>query len=272
MDKAGRELERVQDILNKMMRRAHNKRIGFEPKCKICTSKLVNEIEKKKREGATLKELQTYIMDESHEEVSLMSLSRHFNIHYQQKLKYIDEERLKEEKELQEGEKEIKKTLKYHPELEADLNFEYTLDNYDKPTYNDEGICTGFETYMRTGWEIFILDKGYCYTRQQFCDNIPKKQIYMSDEAISKIDTEIIRIEERSNDPFGEKRIHLLNKKFKCLQCSLWPKEMVLDGLLYLVTKKIVGTPMEMDKFYKLLSKDCDCDPQFLEEELEKYM
>ncbi|HNR25404.1 MAG TPA: hypothetical protein PKI66_01670, partial [Methanobacteriaceae archaeon] len=107
-----KELQKFNDQLVRMSEYAHNKKIGYEPKCKICNSKNQIKVEAAREEGCTLEEIRDYLEDQG-EEVSIMSLSRHFERHYPIRREYLtglDEEKTKT---ILEGEKSIEETLKY---------------------------------------------------------------------------------------------------------------------------------------------------------------
>ena len=129
-NKALKELQDLEASLKRMGEYAHNKKVGYEPKCKICNSKHQNEVEALREDGSTLEDIKDFL-EENGEEVSLMAVSRHFDRHYPARKKYLlglDEERIQA---IEEGNKKINEELKYSPEFKEELEGEFTFFEYN---------------------------------------------------------------------------------------------------------------------------------------------
>lgn len=70
-----RLLNDINERRQKAEKKAYNKKVGYAPKCKVCNSEYLDEIEKLREEGYTYEE----ILEELEiTDISIMSLSRHF--------------------------------------------------------------------------------------------------------------------------------------------------------------------------------------------------
>ena len=70
---------------DKLKQKIYNNKVGYAPKCKVCNSPLVHEIEELREEGYTLED----ILEELEiTDISIMSLSRHFKNHYPKSKEY----------------------------------------------------------------------------------------------------------------------------------------------------------------------------------------
>jgi len=264
------ELMRAKTQLNRLVQYINNKKIGYEPKCKICNSKYQNEVERSREKGHTLEEIKEFL-DEKGENVSIMSISRHFDRHYPARRTYLKE--LDEEKAntILEGEKTIEQDLKYDPEFKEELDFKYEFCDYDKPIYDDDGNCIDFENYYKTGRDIYIFDHGYCYTGDKFCELVPRLQRYEGNDVTYHLELEISKINDGGIKDFtGEKKIKLLEDSLKCTQCQVLHNEWITEALLNLFLKEIYGMEMNPDKFKKILW-DVDFINEELDKELRKY-
>ena len=256
-----KELQKFNDQLVRMSEYAHNKKIGYEPKCKICNSKNQIKIEAAREEGCTLEEIRDYLEDQG-EEVSIMSLSRHFERHYPIRREYLtglDEEKTKT---ILEGEKSIEETLKYFPEFLEELESEHTIYGFD-----DTGEYKGVN---KKGRDIYIFDNGYCLTGTRFCEFVPKLQYMGGNEVTDHLQSEIFMINNGLvSDWMGEKKTKLLEKALKCTTCQLLHNDFVTYGILNLVLKDRYGVTMETDNFGKILSEN-DFIIEDVEEELQR--
>jgi molybdopterin converting factor small subunit len=268
MNTDNKKLQKANEYLANLLERLHNKRIGFEPKCKVCTSKLVNEVEQKRREGASLEELKKYMMDTADEDVSIMSLSRHFNTHYQQKLQYADEKRLEEEKLLEKGETEVQQLIEYYPELKQLMNGEQTI--YESVYEN--GQLVDLKTREKTGREIFILEYGFCTTGLRLCKLVPKLQILCNYEVMEKIRLELEKIDSYSYlSRYDKERVKILENHVKCSNCQHQKNEFTLDCLIQLVLNNLLGVDVDPEKFKWIINEDIEYDYRDLFNELMKY-
>ena len=256
-----KELNKINNQLARMSEYAHNKKIGYEPKCKICNSEYQIQIEAAREEGCTLEEIRDYLEGKD-EEVSIMSLSRHFERHYPKRREYltgIDEEKAKT---ILEGEKRIEQDIKYDPEFLEELESEHTIYGFDE---NRE-----YRGVTKKGRDIYIFDYGFCLTGDRFCEMVPKLQRLGGNEATDYLETEIFKINEGLvSDWMGEKKTKLLEKSLKCTTCQLLYNGFVTYGLLNLVLKDLYGVTMEVDDFGKVLYKN-DFIIKEVDEELQK--
>ena len=123
-------LRETDEYLERLKQEQHNKKVGYSPKCKVCNSEWLDEIEELREDGFTLKEIQEEL---SLHDISIMSLSRHFKNHYPKSQKYKEEQQL----EMLEN---IKEAYLQYPFLEdyfKDRDLEYL------ETFNSvQGFCT----------------------------------------------------------------------------------------------------------------------------------
>ena len=256
-----RELNKINNQLERMSEYAHNKKIGYEPKCKICNSKYQIKIEAAREEGCTLEEIRDYLEGKD-EEVSIMSLSRHFERHYPKRREYlrgIDEEKAKT---ILEGEKRIEQDIKYDPEFLEELESEHTIYGFD-----DNGEYKGVN---KKGRDIYIFDNGYCITAARFCELVPKLQRMAGGEVTDHFKSDIFMINSGLvSDWMGEKKTKLLENSLKCTNCQLFYNECVTHGLLNLVLNDKYGFTLEMEEFNNILYEN-DYVPEDVEEELQR--
>ena len=79
-----KNLEDLTKRLEKWQEINHNKKVGYSPKCKVCNSPHLDKIEELKEKGHTLED----IKDSLSLDLSIMSLSRHFQNHYPKNQRY----------------------------------------------------------------------------------------------------------------------------------------------------------------------------------------
>lgn len=255
-----RQLKKFEEQLTRISEYANNKKIGYEPKCKICNSKYQKEVEASREEGFTLEEIKEDLESKG-EEVSIMSLSRHFDRHYPARKSYllgISEEKAQA---ITEGEIIIEEDLRYDPEFMEELES-------DQPFYDHDE--TGEYKEFKKGRDIYIFNHGYCYTGDRFCKLVPKLNKYDGTEVTSHLEREIHKINEGLvNDWMGEKKIKLMEDSLKCAQCQIFYSGCCTLGLLKLVLNKEYGINLESEEFNRLLF-EVDFRPEDLDKELQK--
>lgn len=240
-----KNLKKMTDRLESMERHANYKMIGYEPKCKICNSEYQNQVESLKEDDYTLEEMKEFLM-ENGEEVSIMSLSRHFERHYPTRKAYLmglDEEKAQK---IIEGEKVIERDLKYDPDFEEILESNHTYYGNDK---NGE-----FTSFTEKGRDIYIFKHGYCITGDQFCNLVPRLKRLAGNEVTDNLSTEIFKINQGIvHDWSNEKKIKLLEDSLKCTNCQAFYHECLTQGLLMIVLNKWYRVEMEPEEFKKIL-------------------
>ena len=190
-----KNLKKMTDRLKSIERYANYKMIGYEPKCKICNSEYQNQVEALKEDDYTLEEMKEFLL-ENGEEVSIMSLSRHFERHYPTRKAYLmglDEEKARK---IVKGERIIEQDLKYDPGFEKILNTEHTYYGHDK---NGE-----FKSFTESGRDIYIFKRGYCITGDRFCELVKPLQRIAGSEVTDELEAEIFKINEGIVNDWGE--------------------------------------------------------------------
>lgn len=257
LQKGFKALKEIESSQNRIFEYLNNKKIGYEPKCKICNSKYQKEVEAAREEGYTLEEMKDFL-SENGEDVSIMSLSRHFERHYparKEYLKGLDDEK---SKKIIEGEKEIKKVLKYDPEFEEELESNHTYYGYDK-----NGV---FKDYTKKGRDIFIFEFGYCITKRDFCKLVPKLQRCVGNEITDNLEFKIRQINNgHINDFMGEKLNKTVEEILECTNCQAFYHECITHGLLNLILNERYGVEMEPEEF-----NDICFESDFIYEDMDK--
>lgn len=242
-----RSLKKITDDLERMERYANYKKIGYEPKCKICNSEYQNQVESLKEDGYTLEEMREFL-EENGEKVSIMSLSRHFEKHYPTRKAYLQGLDEKKAQKILEGEKVIEQDLKYDPEFEEILESNHTYYENDE---NGE-----FRSFTEKGRDIYIFKHGYCITGDRFCNLVPKLKRSGGNEVTDNLRTEIFKINQGiTNDWMDKKKIKLLEDSLECTNCQMMYNDFVTYGILKLVLMKQYGIEMESEDFERILSK-----------------
>lgn len=256
-----KSLKKIANDLEIMERYANYKRIGYEPKCKICNSEYQNQVEALKEDDYTLEEMRDFLGDHG-ETVSIMSLSRHFERHYPTRKAYLmglDEEKAQM---ILEGEKVIEKDIKYDPEFEEVLEGDISIYDYVDGEYKE---------IKKKARDVYIFDYGYCFTGDHLCKYVPKLKRLGGEEVTANMNTELFKINNGLvNDWMGEKKTKILEEFIECMQCQVTSNDCKTLGLLNLVLWKQYGATMEEDEFNKLIS-NVDFIPEEMDEELKKY-
>ena len=257
-----RTLKKMTEDLERMERYANYKKIGYEPKCKICNSEYQNQVEALKEDDYTLEEMRDFLQ-ENGEEVSIMSLSRHFDRHYPTRRAYLMGLDEKKAQQILEGEMVIERDIKYHPEFEEILEEEHTYYDFDK---NGE-----YRSYTEKGRDIYIFKMGYCITGSRFCKLIGPLQYMVGSEVTDNLSTELFKIDNGLiNDWMGEKKIKTLEKSLECTQCQAFYSECISHGLLNLALNRWYGVELEPEEFNRILFQE-DFILEDVENELKKY-
>ena len=252
-----RKLQKFTEDLERMERYANYKKVGYEPKCKICNSEYQNQVEALREDDYTLEEIRDFL-EEHGEDVSIMSLSRHFDRHYPTRKAYLmglDEEKAQK---ILEGEKTIEGDLKYNPEFEEILEEEHTYYDFDK--YGE------YNSFTEKGRDIYIFKMGYCITGARFCKLISPLKYMAGSEVTDNLRTELFKINNGLvNDWMGEKKIKLLDKSLKCTNCQAFWNECITHGLLNLVLNELYGVELKPEEFNRILFQE-----DFIHEDVDK--
>ena len=209
LDSIEKLLKDIEERRNKAKKKAHNKKIGYAPKCKVCNSEWLDEIENLREEGFTYEEIQTEL---SLHNISIMSLSRHFKNHYSKSQAYKDKQQLQLLENIREAyikypflEEYFKdKDLKYLEEFNTECGF--CTDKF--------GLCTHLDpSTVSNGYDNIVN----LYNKQE--NEIQKQQAnsfsyYNNDKTTSiqlKYNTEI-NICLNCKNQIQEERLTLLEK------------------------------------------------------------
>jgi len=256
-----KELKKVKNQLSRLSEYAHNKKVGYEPKCKICNSEYQNQIEAYREDGYTLEELKECLENEG-EDVSIMSLSRHFDRHYPTRRAYLNGLSEEKARAITKGEKVIERDLKYNPEFIKELESEHTY--YD---YKDGE----FQEITEKGRDIYIFKYGYCITASRFCKYVPNLKQLAGGEVSQHFKSELFKInEDLVSDWMGEKKTKLMEEALECSQCQIDYNTWTTQGILSLILTGKYGIDMELDEFSKLLF-EVDYIPEDLKKKLLEY-
>lgn len=269
-DYDSKEVLKLQTQFNRIVQYINNKKVGYEPKCKICNSKYQNEVETSREGGQTLEEIKEFL-EKKGENVSIMSISRHFDRHYPARRRYLKGLNEEKSKAILEGEKTIEEDLKYNPEFKEELEYKYEFYDVDKPIFDDGGNVKTYEKYYKTGRDIYIFDHGYCITASNFCKLVPRLHRLDGNEVTDNLSKKINEINKGEvSDWMNEKKIKLLEDSLKCTNCQAFHHDCIIQGLLKLVLNEQYGMEMEPEEFNNILLS-VDFNYGAMDEEFKKY-
>ena len=223
------ELEETQ-IKEKI--RAENKKKGYESKCKVCKSEYLDDIEKLREEGFTYKE----ILEElgiSESDISIMSLSRHFQKHYPKSQDY----------------KNRKKIEMLEKTQEAYTKYPF-LEDYFKNKDIEE-------------IEEFINEYGFCTDWFDICEFIPAGKVMDCNGAI----TYLIQLAHSkandknryyiSRDERNEIYINYYRQMLTCLSCKSNLDSQRINLLEKIISYNFLNiTPENKELYFNLLEFD----------------
>ena len=238
--------------LSRMSKRQNNVLRGYEPKCKVCNSGYQKEVEHMYELNHPYKDIKSY-MEGKYENVSLMSISRHFRLHYPRRKAYFDNVKIMEAECIQEA-------IKKCPQLEDVFHETRRGSDYDKMIPNEDK--TGFKEYIwkeRSVTDIFLNDKGYCLTAHRFCSNIPKRKVCYMDDVLRSFNMKLAKL--GTGYSFNEsKRINLLIQKIECLECRDMFNTFTLEYLIEFVLINVLGVNLDAEKFFDLMKYEAGWD------------
>ena len=206
------------------------KKAGYSSRCKVCNSEYLDQIEALREDGYTYNE----ILEELEiKDISIMSLSRHFQYHYRKSQAY------KEKQEL-----EALENMR-----EAYLNYPF-LENF----FKDKDLET---------IEEFNTDCGFCTDVFDLCELIPTSTVSNSNLCINRLiiqkHKEIAREKEntiffKDTDKFTIDSKYL-DKIVECLNCKNEYNEERLNLLEKIITYHFLNLPPEdKELYYNLLN------------------
>ena len=226
------ELQRLERLIKdieerdkKLKAKYHNHKVGYAPKCKVCNSEYLDDIELLRKEGYTYEE----ILEELElTDISLMSLSRHFKNHFPKSQAY------KNKQEIQMLENIREAYLKY-PFLEdyfKDKDIQY-LERFN----NTDGFCT---------------DK-FC-----LCSSIPASTVSNGNRNIPDLyrrqEEEIDKKREYSflfdDNKINEIKLQYNQKVIDCLNCRNQIQEERLNLLEKIITYNFLNIPTDNKELY----------------------
>lgn len=218
-------IQQIEETQQKAKIRAKNKKKGYESKCKVCKSEYLDEIEKLREEGFTYRE----ILEElgiSESDISIMSLSRHFQKHYPKSQDY------KARKKLEMLEKTKEAYTKYP-----------FLEDYFKNKDIEE-------------IEDFIYNYGFCTDLFEVCEFIPAGKVSNCSGAITHL---IQQAHSKAHDkkryyiPKDEKNeiyIDCYRNQITCLSCKDDLNSQRLDLLEKIISFNFLNIPVENKELY----------------------
>lgn len=218
---------------------------GYESRCKVCNSKLLEKIEVMREDGKNYGEIKEF-MNNNGEEVSLMSISRHFSKHHPKKIEHLLYINKKKCDEANARDDLIKEVVNLYPYLKEYLHDEAGI--YDLNELHEEGTIT----YK----DIFINKFGFCITGQQFCENVPKATVYDVEDVSSEIDRKLETI--TNHNIANNKAFNLLKMKIRCINCREFYNEVLIEFLIYITIFN--GNSIDFTEIRRLLFKEFDCN------------
>ena len=196
------------------------------------------------------KDIKSY-MDVKGEVVSLMSISRHFRLHYPKRKAYFDNVKTMEDECIQEAIKKCPHLKKVFHETRREPDYDKMIPNEDK---------TGFKEVIwkeRNVTDIFLNDTGYCLTEYRFCSNIPKREVCYMDDVVSHFNIELMKLGDSYFFNESEK-INLLIQKFKCFECRDFTNTRRMEYMMHLLLKNFFNIEVESDKINEFLNVTFD--------------
>lgn len=218
-----KEYEKLTELLNKQYVNRKNKEVGIYPRCTVCNSPQLDNIEKMREDGATY----TEIINELNLNMSIMSLSRHFKNHYPKRTRY----KLKRKKLML---KKVIEIIKKYPFLEPYFNNK----DYDEI-------------------KEFTEVKGFCIDCFKLCELIPANKVSDS-QHLQAYYTEKIKQDLNNNYGYNsridETTIKNILLKENCLTCNnklLNERLNINDKLLAILLNNENIEPKELYYIYK---------------------
>lgn len=241
-----RLLNDINERRRKAEKKAYNKKVGYAPKCKVCNSEYLDDIERLREEDYTYEEI---LEELGITDISIMSLSRHFKNHYPNSQAYKDKQQL-----------EMLENIR-----EAYIKYPF-LENY-------------FKNRSLEYLECFNNDNGFCTDSFNLCEFIPagtvsncNKTVWqLKHDAYKKIENETSSSYYSRLDKDKENSINIQYEDYitECLNCKNEINEKRINLLESIITYHFLNIPPENKELYfNLLEFDGNPDEfiQTLEE------
>lgn len=225
-------LKGIQKLINdieekhqKEAKKLHNKQVGYAPRCKVCNSEYLKEIEDLRQKGYTYEEI---LQDLEIDNISIMSLSRHFKNHYPNSQEYKEKQQLQALKNIQ----------------EAYIKYPFLEDYFKNKDLED---LEDFNNYY-----------GFCTDTFDLCEYIPASQVKNCNQCINLLDIQRARekLEAKENNYFLKDNdllaidIRYLNQITDCLNCKNEHNDKRLDLLEKIITYHFLNIPPENRELY----------------------
>lgn len=219
-------LKDIEERNQKLQKKQHNKKIGYAPKCKVCNSEFLDDIEQLREEGYTYEEI---LQELEITDISIMSLSRHFQNHYPNSQAYKEKQQL----EMLENIREAYIEYPFLEEYFKDKDLEFL--------------------------EMFNTDYGFCTDKFQLCEHIPECTVSNCKDTVVKLKIlchKEIKLKEQ-NSYFGfdrdkQNEIKLRYNEYitECLSCKEELNEKRINLLERIITYHFLNIPPENKELY----------------------
>jgi len=257
-------IEQMENNSKRMSEFLHNKKIGYEPKCKVCNSKYQDIIERSREEGVTLEDIRDYVKDKG-EDISIMSLSRHFDRHYPARKKFLQEIDEKKAQEIEEGEKKIEYIKGHYPEIIQKLEGDMTVD------YEYESETDNLKNIKKPAWDVFIFDYGYCFDGDKLCNLVPKAELLMGTEVSDDLEIKLKNLIEERSDYLDRGKFKIIKDLLECVKCQAFYDSCTTEALLKLIIYDKYRISMEKDDFKRIMWEE-DFRPEDMDKRLKEYV
>lgn len=219
-------LKDIEERQQKAEKKQHNKKVGYAPKCKVCNSEHLDEIEKLREEYYTYEEI---LEELGITDISIMSLSRHFKNHYPNSQEYKEKQQLQMLENIR----------------EAYLQYPFLEDYFKNKDLE----------YL----ECFNTNYGFCTDKFGLCEHIPASTVSNCTNAIWKLKfkarEEIDRRAKGSYFGLNKDEENQINLKYmdyvtECLQCKDEINEKRINLLERIITYNFLNVPPENKELY----------------------
>ena len=226
-------IKNIEARQQKRKKKEHNKKIGYAPKCKVCNSEYLDEIENLREQNYTYEEI---LEELGITDISIMSLSRHFKNHYPKSQAYKEKQKIQMLENIR----------------EAYLKYPFLEDIFKNKELED--------------LEMFNKYCGFCTDRFEVCEFIPASTVSNCNGTIWRIifDTTDEILNEKNNSYFGldknkenEIRLKYQNQINQCLVCKEEINEKRINLLEKIITYNFLNiAPENKELYFNLLEFD----------------
>ena len=201
------DIERMNNRAKKDKRLMEMREQGTEPKCKVCNHELRKEIEDLREDCYSYREILEKL--DLTEEISEMSLSRHFRFHYPKA-----------------------KAFKDHQDKMEYETVHNSIVNYPM-------LKPYFEEDENDFIETFIYNKGFCLTGCKLCSQVAKGNVLDGTDVINGFNRLYYDESDKSFYSSEKKLISYTRAMLNCNKCLNIEKEDVINILGQLVFNKL---------------------------------